>query len=79
MTVAGPVAVQLRSGPVHLAFPVTDARLVAVCGAHFGSASAVPAEVWIAPETAGARVCAACDDAASAAHSLRQLRAIAGV
>lgn len=76
MTAGGPVAVQLRTGPVHLAFPVTDARLIAVCGAHFGSASVVPPAAWEADD---ARVCAACDDAAGRAVSVRQLRAIAGV
>jgi hypothetical protein len=74
--VSDPLAVQLRTGPVHLAFPVTDARLVAVCGAHFGSASVVPPAAW---EAADARVCAECDDAAARARSVRQLRAIAGV
>ncbi len=76
MTASGPVAVQLRTGPVHLAFPVDDAHLVAVCGAHFGSASAVAGERWTAD---GARVCAECDDAAARARSVRQLRLIAGV
>jgi hypothetical protein len=74
--VSGPVAVQLRTGPVHLAFAVSDARLVAVCGAHFGSASAVPGAAWTAED---ARVCADCDDAAARARSVRQLRAFAGV
>lgn len=71
-----PVAVRLASGPVHLAFAVTDARLVAVCGAKFGHASVVPVTAWLA---ADARVCAECDDASERATSVRQLRLIAGV
>lgn len=76
VSVAGPLAVQLRTGPVHLAFAITDARLVAVCGSRFGSASVVPPGAW---EAVDARVCALCDDAAARARSVRQLRAIAGV
>lgn len=76
MITTGPVAVRLRTGPVHLAFAVTDARLVSVCGGHFGFASVVPTTSWMAE---GARVCAECDAAADHARSVRQLRAIAGV
>lgn len=75
----GPVAVRLRTGPVHLAFAVDDAHLVAVCGAHFGSASAVAGGLWVVPETVGARVCPVCDEAAARARSVRQLRALAGL
>jgi hypothetical protein len=71
-----PVAVQLASGPVHLAFPVTDARLVSVCGGRFGHASVVPTAAWLDDR---ARVCEECEDAATRARSVRQLRLIAGV
>lgn len=76
VSTAGPVAVRLKTGPVHLAFAVTDARLVSVCGGRFGHASVVPTSEWLED---GARVCAECDDAAEHARSVRQLRLIAGV
>lgn len=73
---AGPVAVRLRTGPVHLAFPVTEATLVSVCGGRFGLASVVPTTLW---QAARARACPECEDAAEHARSVRQLRLIAGV
>ena len=72
-----PVAVRLgKAGPVHLAFAVTDARLVSVCGGRFGHASVVPVGKWLAPR---ARRCEECAEAASATSSTRILRIIAGL
>lgn len=72
-----PVAVRLgKAGPVHLAFPISDARLVSVCGGQFGHASVVPAARWLARR---ARRCDECAEAAAATSSTRVLRIIAGL
>ena len=71
-----PVAVKLGRGPIHLAFPISEARLVSVCGARFGHASVVPAARWTAKR---ARRCEECAEAATHARSSRILRKIAGL
>jgi hypothetical protein len=70
-----PVAVRRGSGPVHLASPVSERRLVAVCGAKFGLASVVPVREW---QRRGARCCPECLEAAVHAKTLRILAVIAG-
>lgn len=76
MSTPDPVAVRLARGPLHLAFPVTEARLQSVCGARFGVASVVPAARWQARR---ARRCQECEGAARAARSTRILCKIAGL
>jgi hypothetical protein len=74
--VSGPLAVRLRTGPVHLGFPLDDAHVRAVCGGRFGEASVVRQAAWNAPRL---RRCAACEDAAFEAETVEELRARAGV